>query len=80
MSMSLSRSPWRRSHPDKLCDGIADAVVDALLHQDPRATAEVECAVASGVILLPTHVAVEPAPALGAGGPGERVARLMLQG
>lgn len=44
-------------HPDKLCDGIADAVVDALLRQDPRAAAEVECAVASGIVFLAARIA-----------------------
>ena len=23
-------------HPDKLCDGVSDAIVDALLAQDPK--------------------------------------------
>lgn len=44
-------------HPDKLCDGIADAVVDALLRQDPGAAAEVECAVASGIVFLAARIA-----------------------
>lgn len=48
-------------HPDKLCDGIADAVVDALLRQDPCASAEVECAVASGIIFLAARVAARAA-------------------
>lgn len=48
-------------HPDKLCDAIADAVIDALLRQDPRATAEVECAVASGILFLAARVAAEAA-------------------
>jgi len=48
-------------HPDKLCDGIADAVVDALLRQDPRASAEVECAVASGIVFLAARVAAHAA-------------------
>jgi S-adenosylmethionine synthetase len=44
-------------HPDKLCDAIADAVVEALLRQDPDATAEVECAVASGIVFLAARIA-----------------------
>jgi S-adenosylmethionine synthetase len=48
-------------HPDKLCDGIADAVVDALLRQDPRSTAEVECAVASGIVFLAARIASQAA-------------------
>jgi len=48
-------------HPDKLCDAIADAVVDALLRQDARAAAEVECAVASGIVFLAARVAARAA-------------------
>jgi S-adenosylmethionine synthetase len=48
-------------HPDKLCDGIADAVVDALLRQDAQATAEVECAVASGIVFLAARLAARAA-------------------
>ncbi|PZW46837.1 methionine adenosyltransferase [Humitalea rosea] len=44
-------------HPDKLCDAIADAVVDALLARDAAATAEVECAVASGIVFLAARIA-----------------------
>lgn len=44
-------------HPDKLCDAIADAIVDALLRQDTLASAEVECAVASGIVFLAARVA-----------------------
>lgn len=48
-------------HPDKLCDIIADAVVDALLRQDARACAEVECAVASGIVFLAARLAARAA-------------------
>ena len=30
-------------HPDKVCDQIADAVLDAILKQDPAARAAIEC-------------------------------------
>ncbi len=43
-------------HPDKLCDAIADAVVDALLRQDSQARAEVECAAASGILFLAARI------------------------
>lgn len=46
-------------HPDKLCDAIADAVVEALLLQDPVAMAEVECAVASGIVFLAARIAAQ---------------------
>jgi hypothetical protein len=36
-------------HPDKLCDQIADALVDRFLQQDPLARIIAECAVAKSV-------------------------------
>lgn len=46
-------------HPDKLCDQISDAAIDAFLQQDPGACAIVECAVANGVIFLAARFAAE---------------------
>ncbi|MFP4238522.1 MAG: methionine adenosyltransferase domain-containing protein [Rhodosalinus sp.] len=39
-------------HPDKLCDRISDAVVDAWLASGQRAGVNAECAIASGVVFL----------------------------
>lgn len=39
-------------HPDKLCDQISDAAVDAFLRGDPGARIVIECAVATGVVFL----------------------------
>jgi S-adenosylmethionine synthetase len=46
-------------HPDKLCDQISDAAIDAFLRQDAGARAIVECAVAGGVIFLAARFAAE---------------------
>lgn len=46
-------------HPDKLCDQISDAAIDAFLRQDPEARATVECAVATGVVFLAARFAAE---------------------
>jgi S-adenosylmethionine synthetase len=46
-------------HPDKLCDRISDAAVDAFLQQDPRARAVVECAVATGIVFIAARFAAE---------------------
>lgn len=46
-----------RGHPDKLCDQISDAAIDAFLAQDPGARAIVECAVATGVVFLAARFA-----------------------
>ena len=42
-------------HPDKVCDQISDAILDALLAQDPRSRVAVETMVTTGLV----HVAGE---------------------
>ena len=39
-------------HPDKICDQISDAVLDALLAQDPMSRVACETAVTSGLVLV----------------------------
>ena len=39
-------------HPDKMCDQISDAVVDAILSEDPRARIACETLVKTGMIVL----------------------------
>ncbi|MFO1125075.1 MAG: methionine adenosyltransferase [Methylocystis sp.] len=46
-------------HPDKLCDQISDAAIDALLREDARAHASVECALATGVVFLAARYAAD---------------------
>lgn len=46
-------------HPDKLCDQISDAAIDALLRDDERARAVVECALATGVVFLAARYAAD---------------------
>jgi S-adenosylmethionine synthetase len=41
-----------RGHPDKICDQISDALVDAFLYLDPDAKVSAECAVATGLVFL----------------------------
>jgi len=41
-----------RGHPDKICDQLADAIVDAFLFQDPRAEVAAEGAIATGLVFL----------------------------
>lgn len=48
-----------RGHPDKLCDQISDAAVDAFLSRDPSAHAVIECAVTRGVVFLAARFAAE---------------------
>ncbi len=46
-------------HPDKLCDQISDAIVDAYLQQDPLSEIVAECAVATGILFVATRFASE---------------------
>lgn len=39
-------------HPDKICDQISDAVLDAILAQDPMGRVACECACTTGMILV----------------------------
>lgn len=39
-------------HPDKLCDQISDAILDAMLRQDPFARVACEVAVAMGMVIV----------------------------
>ena len=39
-------------HPDKICDQISDAVLDAILAKDPEAHVACECAATTGLVLV----------------------------
>lgn len=39
-------------HPDKICDQISDAVLDAILKQDPEARVACETAITTGLVLV----------------------------
>ncbi len=39
-------------HPDKICDQISDAILDAVLAQDPKGRVAAECAVSTGLVLI----------------------------
>src|SRR3989338_8666191 len=43
-------------HPDKLCDQISDAILDALLAKDPQARVAVECLVKTGFVVVAGEV------------------------
>jgi S-adenosylmethionine synthetase len=46
-------------HPDKLCDQISDAVLDALLAQDPTARVACETATTTGLVLVMGEITTE---------------------
>ena len=39
-------------HPDKLCDQVSDAILDAILAQDPKAHVACECAAKTGMMII----------------------------
>lgn len=39
-------------HPDKICDQISDAVLDALLEQDPRSRVAVNCSIKDNFLMI----------------------------
>ena len=39
-------------HPDKICDGVSDAVLDALLEKDPMSRVACECTATTGLLMV----------------------------
>ena len=39
-------------HPDKMCDQISDAILDAILEEDPNARVACETTITTGLVLL----------------------------
>ena len=46
-------------HPDKICDQISDAVLDAILAKDPNARVACETAVTTGLVLVMGEISTE---------------------
>jgi S-adenosylmethionine synthetase len=49
-------------HPDKLCDQISDAILDACIAQDPHAKVAMETATKTGMVVLLGEVTLEGPP------------------
>jgi len=49
-------------HPDKLCDQISDAILDACITQDPHAKVAMETATKTGMVVLLGEVTLEGPP------------------
>jgi len=45
-----------RGHPDKVCDQISDAILDACLEQDPFTRAGIECVGGKGIVFITGEV------------------------
>ena len=41
-----------KGHPDKICDQISDAILDAMLEQDPMSRVACETAITTGQVLV----------------------------
>ena len=46
-------------HPDKICDQISDAILDAMLAQDPHSRVAVETMVTTGLVHVAGEVTTE---------------------
>ncbi|MCA9949614.1 MAG: methionine adenosyltransferase [Anaerolineales bacterium] len=51
-SLLFTSESVTEGHPDKMCDQISDAVLDAILEQDPMARVACETAVKTGYVML----------------------------
>ncbi len=52
MRMLFTSESVTEGHPDKICDQISDAVLDAILAQDPYAHVACECCTTTGLIVI----------------------------
>ena len=52
MSKFFTSESVTEGHPDKICDQISDAVLDAILEKDPDARVACECTCCTGLILV----------------------------
>ena len=48
----LTSESVTEGHPDKLCDQISDAILDAVLAKDPKGRVAVECFATNGFIVI----------------------------
>jgi len=46
-------------HPDKICDQISDAILDAILAKDPKGRVAVECLTTTGLIMVAGEVTTD---------------------
>jgi S-adenosylmethionine synthetase len=58
-SLFLTSESVTEGHPDKLCDQISDAILDAIIAQDPAARVACETAVTTGLVLVMGEISTE---------------------
>lgn len=59
MSYLFTSESVSEGHPDKIADQVSDAILDALLTQDPRSRVAVETLVTTGLVILSGEVTTE---------------------
>src|SRR5215212_4707539 len=67
MTTSFMKSPQlfftsesvTEGHPDKLCDQISDAILDAVLHDDPTSRCAAECYATTGTFIVGGEITTE---------------------
>jgi S-adenosylmethionine synthetase len=63
-------------HPDKMCDQISDAVLDAIFAQDPNARVACETAIKTGFVMCWAKSPPPPLSIRRSGAPGRQGYRL----
>jgi len=58
-SLFLTSESVTEGHPDKLCDQISDAVLDAIIGQDPMGRVACETAVTTGLVLVAGEITTD---------------------
>ena len=58
-SLFLTSESVTEGHPDKLCDQISDAILDAIIAQDPLCRVACETAVTTGLVLVMGEITTE---------------------
>ncbi len=58
-SLFLTSESVTEGHPDKLCDQISDAILDAIIAQDPMARVACETAVTTGLVAVMGEITTE---------------------
>jgi len=51
-NLLLTSESVTEGHPDKVCDQVSDAILDAIIAQDPDARVACECATTTGLIIV----------------------------
>ncbi len=57
--MLFSSESVTEGHPDKICDQVSDAVLDALIAKDPKSRVACECLTTTGVMVVAGEITTE---------------------